>query len=126
MKKDSACHIGGRGDGRIVWKLMDGRGEGEYHHIEGEHKGPSQRHNTARSTCHSSFHHKHPSSESWVMEKLGLCGLSEAGSEEMTERGIFLPSRLIELHKANVPSLILNLLPSPDNTSLSEAKTHKN
>lgn len=110
MKKDSACHIGGRGDGRIVWKLMDGRGEGEYH-IEGEHKGPSQQHNTARSTCRSSFHRKHPNSESWVMEKLGLCGLAEAGSEEMTEREIFLPSRLIELHKANVPSLILNLLP---------------
>ena len=54
------------------------------------------------------------------MEKLGLWGLAEAGSEEMTDRGIFLPSRLIELHKANVPSLILNLLPLDLITVLSE------
>lgn len=86
---------------------------GGWTEYRGRDRGPSQHHNTAQIISHSSFHHSsdhnHTSSASWVMEKSSLCGLSRGQRGEDQ-----LPSQLVEpaqLHKAHVPSFILNLLP---------------
>lgn len=108
--EDSACHVEeARGELCGSWWMVVG-GWPEY---RGRARVPWQRHNTAQSISHSSFHHSldhnHASGESWVMEKPGLCGLSRGrwGRDQ-------LPSQLVEpaqLQKAHVPSFILNLLP---------------
>ena len=86
---------------------------GGWTEYRGRDRGPSQHHNTAQIISHSSFHHSsdhnRTSSASWVMEKSSLCGLSRGQRGEDQ-----LPSQLVEpaqLHKAHVPSFILNLLP---------------
>ena len=101
---------------------------GGWTEYRGRDRGPSQHHNTAQIISLSSFHHSsdhnHTSSASWVMEKPSLCGLSrgQRGEDQLPSASRTSPA------SQSTCALIYSKFTALgfDNTSLREAKTHKN